>query len=58
MTPYRSLLTRRLARNPARLLDVRSTLKHFALINYALPKERLEKYIPLDHFDIPEFQIR
>jgi hypothetical protein len=58
VTPYRSLLTRRLARNPARLLDVRSTLKHFALINYALPKERLEKYIPLDHFDIPEFQIR
>ena len=57
MNPYRSLLTHRLTPKPSNLLDVRSTLKHFALINYALPKERLEKYIPLDRFEIPEFEI-
>jgi Uncharacterized conserved protein (COG2071) len=38
-------------------MDVCSKLKHFALINYALPKSRLEPYIPQSHFDIPEFAI-
>ncbi len=40
------------------LLDVRTNLKHFALINYALPKERLLKYIPEEFFEIPEFEIK
>ena len=31
-------------------------LRNFALINYALPKKRLESHIP-DCFDIPEFEI-
>ncbi len=53
----RALLTQRLAHRQSNLLDVRSTLKHFALINYALPRERLERYIPLDRFEIPEFEI-
>jgi Uncharacterized conserved protein (COG2071) len=38
-------------------MDVLSKLKHFALINYALPKSRLEPYIPAGHFEIPEFTI-
>lgn len=54
---YRHILTHRIIPKPPNLLDVCSTLKHFALINYALPKERLEKYIPLDRFEIPEFEI-
>ncbi|MDX1960807.1 MAG: DUF2071 domain-containing protein [Leptospiraceae bacterium] len=40
------------------ILDVRTNLIHFALINYALPKERLERLIPTDRFEIPEFEIR
>ena len=39
------------------VLDVRSHLRHFALINYALPKERLARHIPEDRFAIPEFEI-
>ncbi len=38
-------------------MDVLSKLRHFALINYALPKSRLEPYIPASHFEIPEFTI-
>jgi hypothetical protein len=38
-------------------MDVRSRLQHFALINYALPKSRLEPHIPADRFEIPEFLI-
>lgn len=40
------------------LLDVQTNLKHFALINYALPKDRLKAYIPTDRFEIPEFMIQ
>jgi hypothetical protein len=54
---YRTLLQRRLAVRPRRRLDVLSTLRHFALINYALPKARLEPYIPTDRYTIPEFAI-
>jgi hypothetical protein len=56
-TDYRALLDRRLAHRPAGRLDVLSRLTHFALINYALPKSRLEPYIPADRFEIPEFAI-
>ncbi len=53
----REVMNRRLAGRPAGPLDVRSKLRHFALINYALPKSRLEPYIPADRFEIPEFPI-
>ncbi len=52
----RNSLELRLKRPTKRLMDARTTLKHFALINYALPKERLIKLIPSDRFEIPEFQ--
>jgi hypothetical protein len=54
---YRALLNRRLAVRPAGRLQVLSKLTHFALINYALPKTRLERYIPTERFAIPEFEI-
>lgn len=38
-------------------MDVRSTLLHFALINYALPKARLLPHIPKDRFEIAQFPI-
>lgn len=40
-----------------KFLDIDTVLEHFALINYALPKERLMPYIPQDRFEIPEFSI-
>jgi hypothetical protein len=56
-TDYRALLNRRLAPRATRPLDVISRLRHFALITYALPKSRLEPYIPSDRFAIPEFSV-
>src|SRR5262245_2210240 len=56
-TEYRAILNRRLAVRPDGRLDVLSKLDHFALINYALPKSRLEPYIPASRFEIPEFMI-
>jgi hypothetical protein len=53
-----SLLQQRLAERPSpNRLDIHSDLLHFALINYALPKQRLEAHILMDRFDIPEFDI-
>lgn len=58
MSPnYRELLSRRLAPPRTGWLDVWSRLRHFALITYALPKERLAPYIPSERFDIPEFLV-
>src|SRR5262245_12540738 len=37
-------------------MNARTTLHHFALINYAIPKERLTPHIPGDRFEIPEFE--
>ena len=55
---YRASLERRRAdRRPAGWLDVRTLLKHFALITYALPKARLEPHLPADRFEIPEFTV-
>ncbi len=54
---YRALLDRRLTPRPAGRFDVVSRLIHFALITYALPKSRLEPYIPTSRFEIPEFDI-
>jgi hypothetical protein len=56
-TNYRDILQRRLAARPGGRLDVRSKLRHFALITYALPKSRLEPHIPADRFAIPEFSV-
>lgn len=54
---HETLLQKRLVKPKGGLIDVRSTLHHFALITYALPKSRLEKYIPADRFEIAEFMI-
>ncbi len=54
---YRKILNQRLPEPADRRWDVRSLLAHFALVNYALPRERLERHIPLDRFSIPEFTI-
>jgi len=54
---YRAILERRLAKHPDGLWDVYSKLHHFALITYALPKSRLERYIPQSRFVIPEFTV-
>ena len=51
------LLNRRLVRPSPGWLDVHTTLAHFALINYAVPVERLLPYIPTSHFEIPEYEI-
>ncbi len=52
-----AILQRRLAPRPIGPLDVRSMLRHFALITYALPKARLIPHIPIERFEIPEFTI-
>jgi hypothetical protein len=51
------ILTQRLERRPPGWLDIHTTLHHFALINYAVPKERLQPHIPNGRFHIPEFDI-
>ncbi len=53
----RDILNNRLKKPKAGLFQVDTCLKNFALINYALPKSRLERHIPAQHFDIPEFEI-
>lgn len=52
---FEEILSHRLKHRPDGILDVHSTLRHFALINYALPRERLASHLPLDRFEIPEF---
>jgi uncharacterized protein YqjF (DUF2071 family) len=56
-TDYRSILNARLQPRASGRWDVRTTLHHFALINYTLPRTRSARHIPLDRFDIPEFNI-
>jgi hypothetical protein len=51
------ILQQRLHRPPPRRLDIHTTLHHFALINYAVPAERLRPHIPESRFAIPEFEI-
>jgi hypothetical protein len=53
----KQILAERLARRKGGLLDVRSQLLHFALITYAVPKARLEPFIPKERFEIAEFEI-
>jgi hypothetical protein len=54
---YQALLQERVRARGGGLWDVRSTLRHFALITYALPAERLARYIPAQRFEIPTFPI-
>ncbi|MER2598540.1 MAG: DUF2071 domain-containing protein [Caldilineales bacterium] len=54
---YAALLHQRLMPPRDGRLDVLSGLAHFSLITYALPAERLRRYIPAERFDIPEFPI-
>jgi hypothetical protein len=56
-TSPRDILNQRLQGRSDGLIDIHTRLLHFALINYALPQERLAQYIPTDRFDIPEFSI-
>ncbi len=51
------LLRQRLLKRSPGWLDIRSDLRHFALINYAVPPERLAPHIPLDRFKVPIFEI-
>ena len=53
---YRNLLNGRLKRSPAGLLDARTTLRHFALINYAVSPDRLAEFIPADRFEVARFE--
>lgn len=46
------ILAARLAPRPLGRWDVRSTLRHFALIHHAIPPERLRPHIPADRFDL------
>ena len=46
------LLHARLNPRPGNAMTVRTLLQHFALINYALPPERLRPHIPADRFDL------
>ncbi len=52
-----TLLQKRLQKRPAGRIDVSSHLDHFALINYAVPKGRLEPFIPTERFEIMEFDL-
>ncbi|MBI3289564.1 MAG: DUF2071 domain-containing protein [Elusimicrobia bacterium] len=51
----RGELNARLRRRPRSWMTATTTLRHFALINYAVPAELLRRHIPADRFDIPEF---
>ncbi|HQV26932.1 MAG TPA: DUF2071 domain-containing protein [Thermoflexales bacterium] len=50
------LQTRQIPR-PGNALTVRTLLRHFALVNYTLPPERLRPHIPADRFDIQTVEI-
>ncbi len=53
---YRALLAERLQRPIPSRMDARTTLRHFALITYAVAPERLAKVIPADDFEVARFQ--
>jgi hypothetical protein len=50
------LLKERLERPSADVLNARTTLRHFALINYTVSPEQLAKFIPCDRFEITHFE--
>jgi hypothetical protein len=51
------LLEARLKPRPGNVLTVRTLLRHFALINYTLPPERLRPHIPTDRFELQVVEI-
>jgi hypothetical protein len=53
----RAELDRRLHRPGLGLLGARTTLLHFALVTYALPRERLDAHVPAERFRIDEFPV-
>lgn len=53
----RATLARRLVRAPLGRLGARTTLRHFALITYALPPERLAPHVDTRRFEIETFPI-
>jgi hypothetical protein len=55
---HREIINQRVKRKEVLFMDAATNLYHFAMINYAVPKESLEKYIPTDRFEIPEFDIQ
>ncbi|MBE2220450.1 MAG: DUF2071 domain-containing protein [Anaerolineae bacterium] len=57
MPQSNNLLTQRLQKRKPGWLDIRSDLRHFALINYAVLPERLAPHIPTDRFEIPTYDI-
>ncbi len=54
---YREQLAKRLQPRRAGRLAVRTTLRHFAMINYAVPIKRLRLLIPDSRFEIAAFSI-
>lgn len=52
-----TLIQNRLHKRPPGILDIRSNLLHFALINYAVPKSRLEPHVLTERFEIMEFDL-
>jgi hypothetical protein len=55
---YRNLFNERLKRSPAGLPYAKTTLRHFALINYAVSPERLAKFVPDNHFEVARFETK
>lgn len=51
-----TILSQRITDRRSGLIDIRSDLRHFALITYALPAERLRPHIP-ERFEIQTFPI-
>ena len=56
-TGFSDALARRIADRSLGWMDVRTKLQHFALINYAVPIDRLRPHIPEAHFEIVPFEI-
>ncbi len=56
-TGFSDVLERRIADRQLGWMDVRTKLQHFALINYAVPIDRLRPHIPEDRFEIVPFEI-
>ena len=53
---YRKLFKERLKHFPAGWLDARTTLRHFAMINYTVCPDRLAGFIPNERFEVARFE--
>ena len=56
-TGFSDVLERRIVDRQFGWMDVRTQLRHFALINYAVPIDRLRPHIPEERFEIVPFEI-